>query len=165
MDKDNRPLAQVAPKIRAAAMDWWLKFFENKNSAASWALEEIPYLVDVTLARMRGRFSRGELMMMVDVLNGHQAVISYMSHGTTGHHIGLSIMDSFEIYPGLYEEKWGVGKDTFLDKLRACTRWELACLELWIAGFWNGRFNEEKFMEDWLNILLEDNTETKGGDK
>ena len=123
------------------------------EGALIWASEAVPRLAKQTLAReLRGKFTRGELSMILDVLNGHGMAMRMSPH-TPGQHIGLSIHDSFEIYPGSYEEKWGVDKAHMLETLKECTVFQLAALEYWAAMFWEGDYNAPDAMEKACAIL------------
>jgi hypothetical protein len=134
---------RVSPDVRETTMEWWREYFPNNNNAAGWALEEVPHLIRHTLAEMRGTFTRGELWMILDVMNGH-AMNTFGQWATAGRHINISIQDSFALYPGMYEEKWGVDKD-LIDKLLNLSRWQCACLEIWVSGFWHHTSAPEKF--------------------
>lgn len=46
--------------------------------------------------------------------------------------------DSFHLYPGMYEEKWGVKKDEMLEKLKNLNGFHVACLAIWANDFWYG---------------------------
>lgn len=135
----ERKLKAIAPKIDERAAKWIADTFPTLNAGATWLLNEIPHLYAVTLhgLRERGTFSSGELKMVLDVLNGHGNLLAFGGTGLAGQHIVLSIEDSFKLYPGSYEEKWGIENASgFVDRLSKLTRWELCCLEIWAAGFW-----------------------------
>lgn len=126
--------------------------FEIKE-AFVWAGEALPRMVRHTLAyELRGKFTKGELSMIVDVLNGHGMTMR-MSPMTPGQHIGLSVSDSFELYPGAYEEKWGVDKAHMVEALSGLTSFQLAALEYWAAMFWEGDFNAENALEKHCAVL------------
>jgi hypothetical protein len=69
----------------------------------------------------------------------------------------LSIFDSFRLYPGSHEKKWGkhgeVNQAGMMAKINACTRIELIVLEIWAAGFWSGNY-QEKELAEWCKPLL-----------
>jgi len=68
------------------------------------------------------------------------ALLAYGSAGLAGQNLPLSIHDSFRLYPGQYEKAWGVDAEEFTGKLGRLTRFQMACLELWGASFWQGDY-------------------------
>lgn len=135
----ERKLKAIAPKIDERAAQWIADTFPTLNAGATWLLNEMPHLYAVTLHGLKERclFSSGELKMILDVLNGHGNLLAFGGTGLAGQYIVLSIADSFKLYPGSYEDKWGIDDAAgFVDRLSDLTRWELCCLEMWAAGFW-----------------------------
>jgi len=143
MKKKNSDLRAIAPKIRQETAEWYENGFPSLNAGVTFVIESIPHLYQVALGEMRGMFTRGELNMILDVLNGHGALLAYSSPaGLVGQHITLSIVDSFKLYPGSYEDKWGIDDPKgFVDRLAQRSRWDLACLEIWAARFWEGDYD------------------------
>ena len=152
MEKKVKDLVAIAPKIRSESAEFYGRMFPTLNAGATWILEEFPHLYRATLAELRGQFSRGEIGMILDVLNGHGMVLSYGGFGLAGQHIRLSIADSFALYPGSFEAKWECDK-TLNDKLAALSRWQLACLEVWAAGFWE-KNHLDTTLEDYIKGIL-----------
>lgn len=161
MEKKSTETRAIAPKIRQGSAQFYERMFPSLNAGATWILEEFPALYGMTLAEMRGKFTRGELCMILDVLNGHGTILAYGGSGLAGQHVGLSIYDSFRLYPGMYEEKWDVAADSLNGKLSECTRWQLVCLEVWAAGFWE-EAHRDTSPDEWAKPLLEPSTEGKG---
>ncbi len=107
------------------------------EGALTWATEELPLLIQHTIAyELRGKLTGGELYMILDVLNVHDPKIP-------GKHIVQCVRDSFEIYPGVYELKWDVEKSHMLSTLEALTIFQLAALEYWAAMFREVDFNAQ----------------------
>lgn len=153
MEKRSTEIRALAPKIQEQAADWYGRMFPSLNAGATWILGELPYIYDVTLAEMRGTLTRGELCMVLDVLNGHGSILAYGGHGLAGQSLPLSIADSFRLYPGEYEGKWGVDEKAMNEKLSRLTRWQLVCLEVWAAGFWE-QAHKETTPDEWCKPLL-----------
>lgn len=127
----------IAPRIQEATAEWIERMFPSLNAGATMILDAFPHLILSSLDEIKGKFSRGELMMMIDVLNGHGTVICFGSAPLLGGYLHLSIFDSFRLYPGMYEEKWHIeNKDDYLSRIASLTRAQLASLEIWIAGLW-----------------------------
>jgi hypothetical protein len=143
--KKVKPVA-IAPKIRSDAADFYAAHFPSLNAGATFVLESFPILYRATLAEIRGKFSIGELSMILDVLNGHGSLLAFGGSGLAGQYIVPNIEDSFRLDPGIYEEKWSINDpEGFVRRLSALTRVQGLCLEIWAAGFW------EKYMDTTLD--------------
>ena len=90
-------------------------------------------LYQETINSIKQKFTRGELCMMIDILNG-----TYLDPYTIEICLIASVEDSFNLYEGMYEEKWGVKKDEMLEKLQTLNGFHLACLAIWANDFWYG---------------------------
>lgn len=93
----------------------------------------------------RRKFSRGEQGMLIDIFNG-----TALTAGFLGQHLGAQVEDSFILYPGMYEEKWGVKKTDMLEKIASLSPLEAALVELWAVGFWALGTGEEGGLEAYL---------------
>jgi len=81
----------------------------------------------------RRKFTRGEQSMLIDIFNG-----TALTPGILGQHLAAQIEDSFRLYPGIYEEKWGVNEKEMIDKIKIISLDPVSAvfLELWAVGFW-----------------------------
>ncbi len=79
----------------------------------------------------RRKFSRGEQSMLIDIFNG-----TILTPGLLGQHLIAQVEDSFDLYPGTYEEKWGASRQEMIDKIISLAPVSAAFLELWAVGFW-----------------------------
>lgn len=79
----------------------------------------------------RRKFTAGEQSMLLDIFNG-----TFLTPGILGQHITAQVEDSFRLYPGEYEGKWGVDKTAMLEKINALDKYDSALVELWAVGFW-----------------------------
>lgn len=152
---EKEKLVPVAPKIQAASAAWYREMFPSLNSGATFALNIFPDIYRYALMEIRGKFSKGELGMVLDVLNGHDVLFVAYSTSTSliGHHLVLEIADSFRLYPGVYEEKWGISdSQDFLKRLGDLSMVHKMSLELWAASFWR---NNESDLEQHCAPLLE----------
>jgi len=91
-------------------------------------LSMISQAMDLT----RRKFTRGEQMMLIDIFNG-----TMLSPGILGRHLIAQVEDSFALYPGMYEEKWGVDRKEMEEKIRSLDPYTAAFFELWSVGFWS----------------------------
>ncbi|MCF8094462.1 MAG: hypothetical protein K9J79_03785 [Desulfobacteraceae bacterium] len=151
MERKKTEYQKIGPQIRKETAQWYEQFFSKVNTGATWALEEMPYLYRRTIAELRGRLDRGELMMILDVMNG---AVFTDGFGMSGQYLPIAIQDSFDLYPGQYENKWEVEKKTLMGKLQSLYRFQVACLEMWAGGFWNLPRNKEDAFDVWLAPLL-----------
>lgn len=80
---------------------------------------------------VRRTLSRAEQSMLIDIFNG-----TILAPRMLGTHLVPQVEDSFDLYPGYYEEKWGVSKQELLAKVKGLTQQQATLLELWAVGFW-----------------------------
>jgi len=92
----QKKYAQVTPKIAPQLADWYREHYKTLNAGATTALKYyqelcipwvlanfssfehgLPYLIESyktlhrrTLGELKGRFTRGELCLLIDVFNG-----------------------------------------------------------------------------------------------
>jgi hypothetical protein len=152
--KDTRKEVAVSPKIDSATAAFYDENFPSRNAGVACAIEILPPLYRSALAEMRGRFSAGELSMILDVQNGSAAIMVYGQGGLAGQHLPLSLADSFHLYPGAYEEKWQIADPQgFLARVAALTRFQVAALEIWAAAFWEKHLDSTP-VEDYCAQLL-----------
>ncbi len=155
MEPKKDKIVAIAPKIMSDASDWLQQFFPTLNAGATFVLNAFPSFYQYSLNEMRGRFSRGELGMILDVLNGHDMVLSsyQISPSLIGHHLVLEIADSFRIYPGSYEKQWEIDDPRgFIERLKSLTMFQKICIELWAAAFWHNP--ETTVLDEHIRPLL-----------
>lgn len=97
----------------------------------------------------RRKFTRGEQSMLIDIFNG-----TILTPGILGQHLTAEVEDSFNLYPGVYEEKWGVDQKEMIDKIISLDPLTAAFLELWVVGFWAVNISESSQLEDYLSGKL-----------
>ena len=93
----------------------------------------------------RRKFTQGEQSMLIDIYNG-----TMLTPGLLGQTLSAQVEDSFRLYPGIYEDKWGVEQKEMLEKIRALPRLSAAFLELWAVGFWTINTSEAGQLEDYI---------------
>jgi len=91
-------------------------------------------LVQETVESLRSqkKFTGGELSMLLDIYNSTMLAPGALDRSA----LDLQVRDSFDLYPGVYEEKWKTEKKELLDKIAALTDWQAACLQIWAVDFW-----------------------------
>jgi hypothetical protein len=97
-------------------------------------------------------FTRNELLMIADISNpgsigahaGHAhcgwseaQAGEFASDAWLAIETRANIEDSFQLYPGVYEEKWGIHRDAMLRKLADTPTAQLAKIARAVARFWD----------------------------
>lgn len=80
----------------------------------------------------RRKFTRGEQLMLIDIFNG-----TMLTPGILGQHLTAQVEDSFDLYPGQYEEKWKVDRKEMVEKIASLDPATSVFLELWAVGYWS----------------------------
>ena len=147
----------VSPRIMDATAEFYPGLFRSLNAGVEFTLDAVPQLYRRTLHDLRGRFGRGELSLMIDAFN-----TTALMPGILGQHLALQCSDGIDL-DGL-DKKWEIGKNPFLERIRALTLFEAACLELWATGFWatlHEGVDDGTKLSTWLKPLLAE----EGGEK
>lgn len=154
MEKKSSKTIAVAPKISDGAAKWYSEIWPSLNAGVTTAIEILPILYRSALAEMKGKFSRGELGMILDVLNGYAGITTMGGWGFVGRGILLEIQDSFRLYPGSYESKWEIsdGND-FMRRLSELPRFHLAVLEIWAGAFWEKHYIDTD-LDEYIKPLV-----------
>jgi len=141
----------VTPQLNQETAEWVDKYYPTKYKGAQTTLEAMPQLFLATIAEIKGIFSKGELSLIIDVMNGVSITPQIM-----GRHVLANVSDAMALDD--HHKKWDVEKTTMTNKLSECTIFQKATLEIWAVGFWEGAWNkgysrtEEEFSR-WLDIL------------
>jgi len=94
----------------------------------------------------RRKFTRGEQSMLIDIFNG-----TALTPGIIGQHLTAQVEDSFRLYPGTYEDKWGVTEKEMMEKINSLDPLNAIFMELWAIGFWAVNTSEAGQLEDYLS--------------
>lgn len=120
----------VSPRIFEETQEFYRTHFDSVNAGCEYILEAIPELYARTIADLKGRFTRGELMLFIGVMNGHL----YNPRGA-GYEMGANVADGMAL--DRLDEKWDIPDKWALNKkLADLHNFDRACLEIWIQGFW-----------------------------
>jgi hypothetical protein len=97
---------------------------------------------------MRGKFSLGELSLIIDVMNGvainHELAGKYLIHNVDDG-IVLDELDS----------KWEVDGSVLMEKLDSMMQFHLFVLEIWAIGYWKSKaYEEDDGFKEWCKDLL-----------
>lgn len=144
-------MKKIAPKISDTAAEFYPSLFASLNGGATYALEAFPKLYQRTLHGMKGRFSKSELSLMLDVMNA-----TMLTPQSAGYHLAANVADGIAL-DGL-DEKWEIDGKTLNEKLAALPPFEAACLEIWANGFWYAKDRKDiqsgEDFENWLAQLI-----------
>jgi len=143
---------QLGPRIGPQTEKWLEAVFSAKHPGAEYVLDMTPPLYSRTLDRLKGRFTGGELSLMIDVFNS-----TALTPQLAGQHLTKQCVDGMAL--DKLDEKWEVDKKGFIEKLKSLTIFEAACLEIWANGFWYGGWHPEGIygageLEEYISRLL-----------
>lgn len=142
------PRKSTSPRISEASAKFYPTVFSSLNAGLEYTIDAFPALYRRTLYDLKGTFSHGELMLMVDVYNatmltpGHQMLCAQVSDGIALDHL---------------DEKWEIDGAALNAKIAALPIFAAACLEIWANGFWHRQKQSEiigKDFDSWLTQLL-----------
>jgi len=141
-----KEITKLAPRIATKSADWYKQNFTTLNAGAEYTLEAIPQIYRLTMAyELKGKFSRGELMLMIDVNNG-----LVLTSQSAGQHIKAQVSDGIAL--DHLDEKWKVDGAKLNKKVDALTFFQSFCLEIWILAYWE---NHEKLdMEKYVKEMV-----------
>lgn len=139
----------VSQAVKAELPKFYSLMFADPNAGVAYVLEAVPAVMRRTIAyELKGRFTPGELQFMLDVMNG-----TVLTPELAGQQLAASCADSLKLDDA--GNKWGVDQEVFLDKLYSLSAFQLAALEIWAKGYWEGRVWEEgeEGVARWLKML------------
>ena len=127
--KNGPGITKTAPRIMDKSAEWYKQAFSSVNAGLEYVLDAFPALYQHTLHNLKGRFSRGELMLMIDVNNG-----LILTPRIAGQHLDAQVADGIAL--DKLDEKWEIDGAGLNTKIAALAVFEAACLELWVQAFW-----------------------------
>ena len=123
---------RISPYITLKAHESFREIFGKPITGEQFVLNAFPGLYRRAMFDLKGRFSEGELCLILDVFNGLK-----IQPEMAGQHIIANVGDGCDMN-GL-DEKWGISKSDLILKL-TLSIFHLACLEIWSQKFWtNGQ--------------------------
>ena len=137
-------ITKTSPRISDKSAALYKSIFGSVNAGMEYVGDAVPQLYRLTLHRLQGRFSRGELMLMLDVGNG-----SMLTAGMAGQHLGAQVADGIAL--DRLDVKWEIDGVALNTKVSGLTIFEAACLELWVQAFWEQE--EHDNIEDYVAAM------------
>ena len=139
----------ISPKINDSSAEFYPSVFSNLHSGAAYVLDSFPRLYQRTLHEMRGKFMKGELSLMIDVMNA-----TMLTPQSAGYHLAANVADGIAL-DGL-DAKWEIDGEALNKKLAELSVFDLACLEIWANGFWYRANRPNDDFEAWVAQLKGD---------
>jgi len=140
-------MKKIAPKIEDSSAEFIAENFRSLNSGCRYVLDSFKSLHQRTLHEIAGRFTRGELMLMIDCFNA-----TALTAGIAGQHLELNCSDAIDL--DNMDQKWEIDGGALKQKLSELTIYEAACLEIWANGFWyGGPGSEGRDIEEYVAAL------------
>ena len=137
------------PVLSPAAADFLARVFGGHRPGAEFLIESAASIYDQTLAEMHGRFSRPELNLILDALNG-----LYVTPCLSGQHLGVNVADHIRLNRAA--ETFGVpDADDFQARIRSLSAFHAVALEWWAMQFWNGEYGSADFVAAHLGKLAD----------
>jgi hypothetical protein len=145
-------MKKTSPRIEDHAAEWYRDHFRSLNGGIEVVGNDFPDFYRHALNEVRGRFSSGELHLMLEAMNGEM-----VKTGMAGQLLYGRCKRAMEL-DGL-GKKWSVDR-TFLEMLESLQHFEVVCLELWATGFWlSGAGIVDGGDVEWCSNLLDEQIE------
>jgi hypothetical protein len=124
---------------------------ENVGEYFEGADDGVNYVLDLSIARLKkfiekdlpGKFTKGELMLMVDVMNG-----TMLTAGMAGRQLAGNVADGIAL--DHLDRKWDIDAAVLTQKFESMSIIDLAYLEIWIKAFWDVAHKKEIYLEDYI---------------
>jgi len=148
----KKEFKNMAPRVPESAIEFYRQHWSTPNAAAEWVLGSFQGMYQAAISELRGKFTAGELKMMIDVANGSALLVS--GAGIVGSNLVFSVEDSFRLYPGVFEQKWSIEWKPMMAKMGSMSSFQLTALEIWAGSFWEGDHGADGAVEKHLTLLL-----------
>jgi len=146
---EEKIMKKIGPRLSDQAAEWYEKNFATRGGGAEFILEAFPTLWKQTLAELRGKFTVGEINLLIDTFNS-----TLLAPNLLGQHVELCAHDSMRLDGS--DEKWGVAHDEFMAKLKNLSLFEKACLEIFVRAFWeSGEWENPDGVDSWVGKIAE----------
>jgi hypothetical protein len=141
-------MIKTAPRISEKSAEYLPTQFSNINSGMEYLADSWPTLHRRALGEIKGRFSAGELSLIIDVFNA-----TSLTPALAGQQLAISIADGIAL-DGL-DTKWGIDGPSLHAKIAGLTSFQAAGLEIWANGFWySGAGHVEAGLGKYLEVLI-----------
>jgi hypothetical protein len=146
MSKTGPGITKTAPRIMDKSAEWYRQSFSSLNGGLEYVIDSFPQLYRLTLHSLKGRFSRGELMLILDVNNG-----LWLTAQHAGQHLSAQVADGISLDE--LDKKWEIDGSDLNAKVGALTIFESACMEIWTKAFWEAASRENQDIEEYVRAM------------
>lgn len=112
------------------------------------ALSTALYRISLAGARAKLHLAAAEARLILDACNG-----LWLTEEILGQHLRAEVQDAIRLNGA--DEKWGVDGKSLVARLRELPLPLTAAVEIWIAEFWAGDYNDDAFEAAHLARLTE----------
>lgn len=140
---------QITTHLTEKTTEFLKKKYERPNPGAREAIEGFAEIYRRTVLEISGKFSKPEIMALVDNLNSTMLVIDYQ---TQPQFLWANLEDG-EAFDGLFK-KWGVDGKALKDKIFALTAAQTFVIQDEIKAAWNDKKEVQNNFPNLLNKFV-----------
>lgn len=126
----GRPITAIGTLIDTTAAGFYPATFRNANAGFVYALESFPVLYRRALAEIKGKFTRDELLFILDIGERRTFIPDMAGQQLAGDITGVKYLDGTALN----------------SKIASLASFQRAALEIWANGFWYAdKHNPEQY--------------------
>ena len=138
---------KISPRIEDDSREFFSTYFNTLNAGAEYVLDGFPMLYNRAIHELRGRFTHEELAFLVEAFKTIK-----LSPQLAGQQLKIFCDDAMMF--GKLDERWGLKKDIFFQKIENIASFQIACLEIWAKKFWFSRWKKgERDLLEYVKTL------------
>ena len=159
----ERPaVVRANPKISPMALEFYAEIFKTRNQGAEWAIEAMPRLARMTLAReVRGVCTMDELAIIV---SSGRVVSLGLADGVLNGRPGENLFGIVRDHGESLCNGSGVDYKNLLEKINRLPLFHAASLEVFVSQYWNGSAPLRVTLEGWVKPLASDGEPAKAAE-
>lgn len=133
----------VSPRVSEHTVNYFseIEAFKSLNAAAEFAVEVFPFLYKKTLIELKGKFSKTELSLLIEVIS-KQGINSK----SPGIHLITNVSNTIAL--DKIDKKWSVDAGQLIRRLKSLTCFQIACMELWAFTFQYEKIDLKKYVKE-----------------
>ena len=138
----------ISLRISDKARECLADNFSGPNTGANYVLDSFPTLYRATLRELKGRFTRSELMLLVDCMDATMLTPG-LCDDVASNAVDAMALDALD-------EKWEVDREALVARLTALTAFQVAVLNIWTNAVWYGGGDErpERSLDEYIKPLI-----------
>jgi len=141
-------MKKLGPRANERTIEYLDSHFNKRNAGAEYILATWPAAARKFIKLdMKGRFTAGELKLMIDVMNS-----TTLSPEMAGQHITLNVASGIAL--DNLDQKWDVDSKELNGKLSKMSTPELMILEIWIQGFRQAVTDHNQDLDEYIQVTL-----------